>query len=221
MVNPEDPALLDLGTIEVRIFRVNKEKPTGKPIAPNTPTERGPVHERCKKAGTHHVSYGEATKIEKRQYYKPTWIDPQSQPYATFRLRYRPRELLRARGIIVDRADIHDEPSSSGSHPSADTAETYESDSDVVVLDGPPSKKRRINSSTSVDVKPTIDVDALDADGTDDTGDDLDVATIAEQIRSLTKQLERKLRKKKRTVTGARGKKAKKEKLEEIDVHLG
>ncbi|KAL6307168.1 hypothetical protein BKA93DRAFT_727954, partial [Sparassis latifolia] len=57
MVNPEDPALLDLGTIEVRIFRVNKEKPTGKPIAPNTPTERGPVHERCKKAGTHHVSY--------------------------------------------------------------------------------------------------------------------------------------------------------------------
>ncbi|KAI0772793.1 hypothetical protein BD413DRAFT_612286 [Trametes elegans] len=44
----------------------------------------GPVHEKCKKAGVHAVSFGLAT-----------------EPFATFRPRYRPIELLRANGIAL------------------------------------------------------------------------------------------------------------------------
>ncbi|GBE80163.1 hypothetical protein BKA93DRAFT_116842 [Sparassis latifolia] len=216
VANPRDPALRNLGTIEVRFSRVKE----GKYYRPSKGTKLSnlqPVHERCKKAGTHRVSYGDGVKSEKIRYNEPIWIDSRDQPYVTFRFRYRPRELLRAQGIITtEGVEANDEPS--GSNTATATAETYESDSDIVVLDGPPLKKRRRNATP--EVKPVIDVDtaSLDMVGINEIGDDPNLAAMANQIRSLTKEFERKIRRKKRAIVDAR---VKKEKLEELDILPG
>ncbi|KAI9441450.1 hypothetical protein H4582DRAFT_2073628 [Lactarius indigo] len=63
---------------------------------------QGRVSERSKKAGWHHVATGDEIPVEPRPNsvildYLDPWTGP---PYASIKVFYRPRELLRAQGII-------------------------------------------------------------------------------------------------------------------------
>ncbi|GBE80120.1 hypothetical protein SCP_0213230 [Sparassis crispa] len=130
--------------------------------------------------------------VTKAAFHFPVYIDSLESPYATFRFRYRPKDILQAQGIITK-------------------------DSDIVVLDGPPPKKECCWHSAEEDVNPLVDISALRGDG--EIGDDADLAAIENQIRSLTEQLERKRRsKKRRAIADTR---VKKEKLQELDIHIG
>ncbi|KAF5369203.1 hypothetical protein D9615_009963 [Tricholomella constricta] len=94
------------GTITLELWRIHVD--TFKPLTklehqPDNPVlEAQLVHERSKKAGTHHVKYGE-------EYFLPAPVVDvvtthalDSAPYATFTFKYRPigRSMLMANGIV-------------------------------------------------------------------------------------------------------------------------
>ncbi|OJT04173.1 hypothetical protein TRAPUB_5125 [Trametes pubescens] len=59
--------------------------------------EIGAVHEKSKKAGVHAVSFGEVKAVEVKKSSTPIGLE--KEPFAIFKFRYRPLELLRANGI--------------------------------------------------------------------------------------------------------------------------
>ncbi|CDO72099.1 hypothetical protein BN946_scf184962.g42 [Trametes cinnabarina] len=59
----------------------------------------GPVHEKCKKAGVHTVSFGEAVEEESNNVNEVDFIGVEKEPFATFIFRYRPLNMLQANGI--------------------------------------------------------------------------------------------------------------------------
>ncbi|RDB22207.1 hypothetical protein Hypma_010725 [Hypsizygus marmoreus] len=106
----DDDAYLDtvgqtynFGTITLELWAFHPENVVSQPVVhqPGRPVLEGlVVHEKSKKAGTHHVKYGE-------EYYAPApVVDVVSghklgiAPYVTFTFRYRPMALLMANGII-------------------------------------------------------------------------------------------------------------------------
>ncbi|KAG6908583.1 hypothetical protein DXG01_004069 [Tephrocybe rancida] len=106
----DDDAYLDtvdqsynFGTITLELWHLHVEGVVSKPLEHqpgNQVLEGQVVHERSKKAGTHHVKYGE-------EYYSPSpVVDVVSAhtigagPYASFTFKYRPIEMLMAGGIV-------------------------------------------------------------------------------------------------------------------------
>ncbi|KDQ20515.1 hypothetical protein BOTBODRAFT_183291 [Botryobasidium botryosum FD-172 SS1] len=95
----------DLGTIRLSFWRVVYSDDFYKgriTSADGTVRPEGPVHERCKKAGSHVVILGsaevaDAPQPETRMSY--SWVDPCDKPYGTFIFRYRPLDLLQAKGL--------------------------------------------------------------------------------------------------------------------------
>ncbi|KAH9050312.1 hypothetical protein EDB84DRAFT_1555645 [Lactarius hengduanensis] len=97
------PVAPEMGTIELKVYRCQKRCTAG-PISLFTHNDlhQGRVSERSKKAGWHHVATGDEIPVEPRPYrlilnYLDPWTGP---PYASIKVFYRPKELLRALGII-------------------------------------------------------------------------------------------------------------------------
>ncbi|KAH9913907.1 hypothetical protein B0H21DRAFT_772555 [Amylocystis lapponica] len=100
LVDPRYANIADLGTIEVRIYRVIKrsDRTAFKFHVVSPP---GPIHERSKKAGAHCVALGEEVRCSTQTTtHKATYIDKRNEPYVRFMFHYRPRELLEADGIV-------------------------------------------------------------------------------------------------------------------------
>ncbi|KAH9079568.1 hypothetical protein EDB83DRAFT_2343361 [Lactarius deliciosus] len=106
LVDSEDaPIAPEVGTIELRAYRCQRRCVTG-PSSKSTheALHRGHVSERSKKAGWHHVATGDEIPIRGRAHrVKVDYLDhPRTgPPYASIKVFYRPRELLRAQGIIT------------------------------------------------------------------------------------------------------------------------
>ncbi|KAI9446310.1 hypothetical protein H4582DRAFT_2069666 [Lactarius indigo] len=97
------PVAPEVGTIELRAYRCQRRYVTG-PSSKSTheALHRGRVSERSKKAGWHHVATGDEIPIGGRaNRVKVDYLDPWKGPYASLKVFYRPRELLRAQGIIT------------------------------------------------------------------------------------------------------------------------
>ncbi|KAH9072856.1 hypothetical protein EDB83DRAFT_137514 [Lactarius deliciosus] len=106
LVDPDledTPAAPEMGTIELKAYRCQKRCTAG-PLSLFTHKDlhQGRVSELSKKAGWHHVATGDEIPVEPRPNsiildYLDPWTGP---PYASIKVFYRPRELLRAQGII-------------------------------------------------------------------------------------------------------------------------
>ncbi|KAH9001119.1 hypothetical protein EDB92DRAFT_1824871 [Lactarius akahatsu] len=99
------PIAPEVGTIELRAYRCQRRCVTG-PSSKSTheALHRGHVSERSKKAGWHHVATGDEIPISGRAHrVKVDYLDHprKGPPYASIKVFYRPRELLRAQGIIT------------------------------------------------------------------------------------------------------------------------
>lgn len=90
-----------LGLIEIIVWRAYV-----KVLGPSTITnnnvqsELAPVSERAKKIGWHSVKLGNETRTTELNTAQTTYIDDVKRPFAVFRFRYQPRELLEDQGII-------------------------------------------------------------------------------------------------------------------------
>jgi len=211
VANPRDPVLRDLGTIEVRIHRVTKGAPFQVPREELSVTV---VHERSKKAGTHRVSFAEPVSTARAPFITPNYIDPIDSPYALFRFRYRPRDLLKAQGIINSAAVSQKDESPI--HGSQKGHSDDHLDSEIIVVDAPPTRKRRRGASNEESQRTVIDVDALESDGDGDE-DNVDVSALEAQLASIAQQLQRIKRRKTQRSTSLR---VKKEKVEEAEISL-
>ncbi|OBZ75809.1 hypothetical protein A0H81_04301 [Grifola frondosa] len=146
-------------------------------IQSKIPDNIGPIHERSKKGGTHCVSLGDAKPAAAIVTCIPSHVD--TEPFATFRFRYRPRELLQATGIIPlpVKPSSPSGPSSSNKRPSNE---------DVPSASNPPNAQKRARTvSEDGDTKPTINVD-----------DDEEILTLEKQLRNIQERLQRKKAKK-------------------------
>jgi len=98
------PVVPEMGMIELKAYRCQKLGPTdpSNRIA-NEGLHLGRVSERSKKAGWHHVAAGEEMLVPPRpNNVLVDYLDPlTSPPHASIKVYYRPRELLRAQGIIL------------------------------------------------------------------------------------------------------------------------
>ncbi|KAI9466360.1 hypothetical protein BJY52DRAFT_1413757 [Lactarius psammicola] len=95
------PVAPEMGTIELRAYRCRSWWVTGQEFT-HEDLHRGRVSERSKKAGWHHVATGDEIPVRRhlpvvKVDYIDSWADP---PHASIKVFYRPRELLRAQGII-------------------------------------------------------------------------------------------------------------------------
>jgi len=110
------PVVPGMGAIELRAFRCRRIL-RGAEInqtRANHRLHKGRVSERSKMAGWHHVGLAD-------EVFRPSVIhaviadpiDPSDAPCATFKIFYRPRELLMAQGVIVER-DVLDAGTSGG-----------------------------------------------------------------------------------------------------------
>jgi len=106
------PVAPEIGTIELKALRC-QEQGTAKPIMSfkEENLHKGCVSERSKKGGWHHVATGEETPIMPVNGVNVDYLDSTGLPYASMKILYRPRELLRAQGIIpVNNADRQEPP---------------------------------------------------------------------------------------------------------------
>ncbi|KAH9066481.1 hypothetical protein EDB87DRAFT_726540 [Lactarius vividus] len=98
------PIVPEVGTIELKAYRCQRWGVTG-PSSKCThkALHQGHVSERSKKAGWHHVATGDEIPIRGRAHrVKVNYLDPPNgPPYASIKVFYRPRELLRAQGVIT------------------------------------------------------------------------------------------------------------------------
>ncbi|KAH9047254.1 hypothetical protein EDB84DRAFT_1573692 [Lactarius hengduanensis] len=96
------PAAPEMGTIELKAYRCRKRHTIkSQSQSMHKGLHKGRVSELSKKAGWHYVATGDEipnsrpNKVEVD--YLDSWTGP---PYASIKISYRPRELLRAQGII-------------------------------------------------------------------------------------------------------------------------
>jgi len=98
------PVIPEMGTIELRAFRSRAMRAVQYQPYARYGLHGGRVSERSKKAGWHHVSTADEVPIN-----GPScsvfaeYIDPPSAPCASFKVHYRPRDLLMAQGVIPGR----------------------------------------------------------------------------------------------------------------------
>ncbi|KZV68052.1 hypothetical protein PENSPDRAFT_687628 [Peniophora sp. CONT] len=92
--------LSKLGVIEVQVSRAII-RDNDAPIRYHTGGKASldPVSEKAKKVGWHSVSLGAVKPTSGLHSTRTDYIDPLSKPYAIFRFRYKPRELLEDEGI--------------------------------------------------------------------------------------------------------------------------
>jgi hypothetical protein len=96
------PIAPEMGVIELKAYRCRVRGVT-KPSTQFTHEDlhRGRVSERSKKAGWHHVATGDEIAAKVSFCVDVDYVDPwKGPPYASIKVFYRPRELLRAQGII-------------------------------------------------------------------------------------------------------------------------
>lgn len=97
------PVAPEMGTIELKAYRC---RTTG--LAKKSKRQHkyedlhwGRVSERSKKAGWHHVATGDEIPANRGHRVNLNYLDSRNNPpYASIKISYRPRELLRAQGII-------------------------------------------------------------------------------------------------------------------------
>jgi hypothetical protein len=101
-----------MGTIELKAYRCQNVKQTSSESSKHAYEDLhlGRISERSKKAGWHHVGAGDETVARRQATVSVDYLDPPTgPPYASIKIFYRPRELLRAQGIIpandVDRQE--------------------------------------------------------------------------------------------------------------------
>jgi len=95
------PVVPDMGLIELRAFRTRAIRTLGHLPDANYGLHGGRVSERSKKAGWHHVSTADEVPVNAPAYsVVADYIDPPYAPCATFKVFYRPRDLLMAQGVI-------------------------------------------------------------------------------------------------------------------------
>ncbi|VDB83223.1 unnamed protein product [Peniophora sp. CBMAI 1063] len=96
-----------LGLIEVRVCRATltpDEYGSGEYRPRSVQAELDAVSEKAKKVGWHSVSLGKTKALATAANVpRITYIDNKDQPYAIFRFRYQPREILEDQGIIPAR----------------------------------------------------------------------------------------------------------------------
>ncbi|KZV90882.1 hypothetical protein EXIGLDRAFT_750442 [Exidia glandulosa HHB12029] len=96
-----DPSVKEIGTIRVEITRVILGAEV--PFKAVTVEERGPVHEKAKKAGAHVTKFGDmkrSTKGRTSAVSNAPYDPDRTTPWVTFIFRYRSREFLMAQDII-------------------------------------------------------------------------------------------------------------------------
>ncbi|KAH9072852.1 hypothetical protein EDB83DRAFT_137221 [Lactarius deliciosus] len=101
------PVASEVGTIELKGYRCRILGITTVPVSPQSThngLHGGRVSELSKKAGWHHIATGAeipARRRLKKDKLEIDHVDPRTgPPYASIKIFYRPRELLRAQGII-------------------------------------------------------------------------------------------------------------------------
>ncbi|VDB96168.1 unnamed protein product [Peniophora sp. CBMAI 1063] len=108
-----------LGVIEVQVCRAitthDGQNPYNRKDR-DVQSSLGPVSEKAKKVGWHSVSLGAAQPTHPRRRVNATYIDPLARPYAVFRFRYKPRELLEDEGI-APRTERPTQPSTGEKRP--------------------------------------------------------------------------------------------------------
>jgi len=97
------PVAPEMGTIELRAFRCQVQRTVPYRYTNTTNgLHQGRVSERSKKAGWHHVSTADKALVDKPiNSVFTTNLDPPDAPIASFKIFYRPRELLMAEGVIT------------------------------------------------------------------------------------------------------------------------
>ncbi|KAH9067806.1 hypothetical protein EDB87DRAFT_43864 [Lactarius vividus] len=96
------PAAPEIGTIEFKAYRCHLRHITKLPSQfMHEGLHKGRISELSKKVGWHHVATGDEIPVKRPNRatvdYLDSWTGP---PYASIKMFYRPRELLRAQGII-------------------------------------------------------------------------------------------------------------------------
>ncbi|KAN0130158.1 hypothetical protein V8E53_012103 [Lactarius tabidus] len=97
------PAAPEMGTIELQVYRCQKVgiKKRSKWQYKHEDLHWGRISERSKKAGWHHVATGDEIPVKRVHKILSDYLDSEDgPPYASIKIFYRPRELLRAQGII-------------------------------------------------------------------------------------------------------------------------
>ncbi|KAI0254432.1 hypothetical protein BJV78DRAFT_1184302 [Lactifluus subvellereus] len=95
------PVVAEMGTMELRAFRSRMLGST-EYIPSNQELHRGRISELSKKAGWHHVSTADEEPMNvPRNSIIADYLDPPNAPFVSIKIFYRPRELLRAQGIIT------------------------------------------------------------------------------------------------------------------------
>ncbi|KAJ3478915.1 hypothetical protein NLI96_g9419 [Meripilus lineatus] len=181
-----DPAnITSLGTITVKVIRV---KPCGR-------TERtyevpallnGPIDEKSKKIGTHHVILGPEIPLKaSHNIYLSEEIDSESQPFAEFIFQYRPKASLQAQGIIpvTPGPSLEGPPSQGSNNGDRSPNSPIPGPSDVVrnaIVTPPPVPV----IAREIDVKPATEIE--NATGNHDE----ELALLEEQAHLLKMQAE-------------------------------
>ncbi|KAJ3478914.1 hypothetical protein NLI96_g9418 [Meripilus lineatus] len=184
--------LMSLGTIIIKVRRIEhtrgkKERTFEIPALLN-----GPIDEKSKKIGTHHVILGPEIPRKASRYHQIVkTLDSNSQPFAKFVFKYRPREILQAQGIIP----VTPDPSLEESNSTIDIPPSRRSNNRNQNPNSPipgPSNLAHNATGTSpvptfaheIDLKPTIKIES-------NTGnDDEELALLEEQARLLKMQAE-------------------------------
>jgi hypothetical protein len=95
------PFAPEMGTIELKAYRCQKQGPSESSKYAYEDLHQGRVSERSKKAGWHHVATGDEIVAPRLTTVLVDYLDPLTgPPHASVKIFYRPRELLRAQGII-------------------------------------------------------------------------------------------------------------------------
>ncbi|KAH9975523.1 hypothetical protein BGW80DRAFT_1297528 [Lactifluus volemus] len=96
------PAVAEMGTIEFRAFRCQPMRVVEPMLHVGQGLHHGRISERSKKAGWHHVTTADEEILSGPMYgVISNYLDPINAPYLSIKIFYRPRELLRAQGIIT------------------------------------------------------------------------------------------------------------------------
>ncbi|OJT04175.1 hypothetical protein TRAPUB_5127 [Trametes pubescens] len=170
----DDDALLDdnvnadLGTVQIEMMLVQRyeRKKKSQSLRRHVP-DIGPLHERSKKAGVHATAFGQPQEVTpSTTSYIPLGVD--KEPFAIFKFRYRPLELLQANGI----APLPAKSTTSKKRPLEDV--------DELDCAGPSSRKDR-HTKPVVTVKP---------EATDDADDDDDMQFLEEQLQMMQRRVE-------------------------------
>ncbi|OCH94516.1 hypothetical protein OBBRIDRAFT_124152 [Obba rivulosa] len=147
----EDTVAQALGTIEIHCFRCVLVGDSVFQDGQSSGLECRPIHERSKKAGVHRISLGQEF-TSRTTRCMTRLIDSRDSPYAIYRIRYRPRAVLIAQGIIQSQEEIQEpaEEAEDYREPAANAGSKRNSDH---AQHEHTRKKQRVGGSESRNVK--------------------------------------------------------------------